>query len=193
MHYTARPITPEARNRMTGRGTEHSPFRSTWTATEQLLDLELRQLRARDVILMVDVTEADLRLDGKIRAGANPSSPACALTFNSPSKGPLLFCCGRYRTWQDNARAIALGLQALRKIERYGIVQSDEQYRGWRAIGTGSDEWAHTLSHHSGWSVEHVHADPDGAYRAAAKNAHPDQGGTPEAFREVQKARRRAG
>jgi hypothetical protein len=193
VRYTTRPLTPEARNRMTGRGTEMSPFRSTWTSTETLLERELRHLHPRgDIVLMVDVTEADIRNDGKIRATARPASSATAITFTSTTKGALLFCCGRYRGWQDNVRAIALGLEALRKIERYGIVQSDEQYRGWRAITAGG-EWATVLARYSGWNVEHVHADPDGAYRAAVKTAHPDYGGTRATFAEVQDARRRAG
>jgi hypothetical protein len=35
-------------------------------------------------------------------------------------------------TWQDNLRAVALGLEALRRVERYGIAQRGEQYAGWR-------------------------------------------------------------
>jgi len=188
--YTVRPLTLEAQDRMTGKGQEHSPFRSIWSATEHLLERELRHLRPKgEVILMVDVTETDIRLDGKIRANATPATPGTALAFNSTTKGNLLICCGRFRTWQDNVRAIALGLEALRRIDRYGITQSDEQYKGWRAITTGSIEWADVLARHSGWTVTEVFADREGAYRAAVKNAHPDTGGTAAAFADVQNAR----
>ncbi len=191
LSYIVRPLTVEARDRMPGKGVEHSPFRSIWSATETLLYRELRHLRPRgEVVLMVDVTETDIRLDGRIRANANPVTPGTALAFDSATKGNLLICCGRFRTWQDNVRAIALGLEALRRVERYGITQSDEQYRGWRALETGTIEWADTLARHSGWTITEVVNDPEGAYKAAVKNAHPDQGGTAAAFADVQAARR---
>lgn len=191
MRYVVRPLTVEARNRMTGKGTEHSPFRSTWTATEDLLERELRMLRARDVVMQIDCAESDIRLDGRMRATARPLSPQSALAFNTP-KDPMLFCCGRYRTWNDNIRAIALGLEALRKLDRYGIVQTDEQYRGWKAIGaTSTPDWVDVLAAYSGWPHHEVRNDPDGAYHAALFKAHPDHGGTREAVEEVRQAKSR--
>ena len=48
--------------------------------------------------------------------------------------GPLLFVCGRFTTWQDNLRAIAKTMEALRAVKRWGATQSDEQYTGFRAL-----------------------------------------------------------
>jgi hypothetical protein len=188
LRYTVRPLTPEALTRMSGKGSEHSPFRSTWSATEQLLDREVRALGGRNVVIMADCSEADLRLDGQLRANARPATPRCAVAFES-RKGPLMFACGRYRTWQDNVRAIALGLEALRKIDRYGIVATDEQYTGFRAIGTGQHpDWAETLATYSGLSPEQVIEDVTFAYRRAARATHPDTGGTHEAYIAVKQA-----
>jgi hypothetical protein len=189
---TVRPISAAARARMTGNGTESSMFRSTWTSTQDLLEREVRMLRGRGVILMIDVAEADIRLDGKLRADAKPFTSAVAVAFESPTKGPLLFCCGRYRKWQDNVRAIALGLEALRAVDRHGIVRSTEQYEGFRQIAGGSsvEDWVSTLSAYSGWSHADVRADREGAYKAAVKMAHPDNGGSSQAFARVQAARR---
>jgi len=39
-------------------------------------------------------------------------------------------CC---QFWQHNVRSIALGLQALRAVDRYGISRRGEQYSGFRA------------------------------------------------------------
>lgn len=44
------------------------------------------------------------------------------------------FAVDTYTTWQDNLRAIALGLEALRKVERYGITRGTEQYTGWKML-----------------------------------------------------------
>lgn len=139
--YTVRPLdTPP---RLTN-GIE-SLFRANWSATEQLLAAELGFLDAAQVVLMIDVSEGDLRLDGRLRANAQPKSPAVALTFNS-RYGPLRYDCHRYNRWQDNVRAIGLGLEALRKIDRYGISHSDEQYRGYRALPSADDGRAGPMS-----------------------------------------------
>jgi len=190
--YTTRPLTAAAMARMTGHGTESSLFRSTWTSTQDILEREIRMLRGRDVVLMLDVAEAGIRLDGKLRADAAPFTSRVAVAFESPSKGALLFCCGRYRKWQDNVRAIALGLEALRAVDRHGIIRSTEQYDGFRQIGATSatEDWVSTLSAYSGWSHDAVRADREGAYKAAVKTAHPDNGGTSQAFARVQAARR---
>ena len=182
------------------KGTQYSPFSANWSSTDALLDRELRALGARNVVLMVNVSEADIRLDGRLRANAHPDSPHAALAFDARKQGALLVCCGRFRSWQDNVRGIALGMEALRKIERYGIVQANEQYAGWKAIGSGGDapmdpnevvaaSWT-LIAHHAGWTVERAQSDSRTAYRMAIKATHPDQGGEPAAFHAVQNAAR---
>lgn len=191
-----RPLTPEARARLKGVTRTGSPFQSSWSTTLELLDRELRALGVRDgFVMQIDASESDLRLDGQLRANARVASPAVAISVDRKG-GALLFVCGRFPTWQDNVRAIALGLEALRKIERYGIVQSDEQYRGWQALPPGTpmpapkmtvDEAARFIVEHSGLPAGSV--DRGTAYRAAAKRLHPDAGGDPADFRKLTEAR----
>lgn len=50
------------------------------------------------------------------------------------------FAVDKFPSWQDNLRAIALGLEALRKVERYGFVKDDEQYTGFKALTAGAAE-----------------------------------------------------
>ena len=119
-------------------------FKATLTATLSLLDVEVGHLLARGAatpVVMVDVTESDLRVDGRLRAHARPASDAVALAFES-RRGPLMFRCDRFTTsyfdqgpaWQHNLRAIALTLEALRAVDRYGATSSGEQYKGFRAL-----------------------------------------------------------
>lgn len=132
---TLRPLVswpyPETRDR--GR----SPFSATWTSTLELLDRELGHLKDgrgnAPSVLQISLREQDFRLDGMPRASAVVSFPGVVLNIES-SKGALSYPCDKFKRWQDNIRAIALGLEALRKISRYGITPGDEQYAGWRAI-----------------------------------------------------------
>lgn len=54
------------------------------------------------------------------------------------SRAPQMrFRCATFHTWQDNVRAIALGMEALRKVERYGITELDQQYAGFMQLNAG--------------------------------------------------------
>src|SRR5947208_1880483 len=79
------------------------------------------------------VTESDIRLDGRPRARAVASHPGVVLAFDS-RHGPLKYAVDTFDRWQDNLRAIALGLEHLRAVDRYGVTRRGEQYTGWRQI-----------------------------------------------------------
>jgi len=202
MKYVTRPLTDEARARIKTVNREHSRFDTRWGQTLRDLRRELEHLGVRDEFVMqIDVvTDRDLRLDGELRAGARPASPSVAVAFETKHHGPMLFVCGKFYFWQDNVRAIALGLESLRRVERYGIVQSDEQYRGWQALPPGTPMPAAQMSVDEAIRLLHAHApdvvwdydDPKEVHRAwrvASLKVHPDVGGDPEMFRKLTEAR----
>jgi hypothetical protein len=197
----SRPITPVDQRR--GRQT----FTATWNETQSMLRLELDRLHASNIVLAADFTEADLKADGLPRANARqPRFPGVEIFFDSVH-GPLVYGTDTHAFWQHNVRAIALSLQALRAVDRYGVTRSSEQYRGWRSITAGTASPTGDLSRHEaalfiaqncqgGADVERVaamiEADRSLAsthYRAAAKRLHPDKGGTPAAFARLQRAK----
>ncbi|MFC7344498.1 hypothetical protein [Saccharopolyspora griseoalba] len=110
-----------------------------------------------------------------------------AISFTS-KHGPLSYPCDTFtgpggRSWQANVRAIALALEALRRVDRYGVAGHGEQYAGWRAIesGTGPEApltWESALR----WLRSYTGRDGDlwSLLRIAARQAHPDAGGSPQ-------------
>jgi hypothetical protein len=181
-----------------------SQFTTTWSATLGLLEREVYAIQSAgmpDPILMVDCQESDLRLDGQLRANARLATSAVALSFESVN-GPLLFRCDRYdatpwnnkmQLWQHNIRAIALTLEALRAVNRYGATQSGEQYTGYRQIGStaaevplAADYALRTLARIAGVSVLDV--DRDRLISLARRKAHPDTGGSAELWAEFTRA-----
>ena len=134
--YTIRPISD--RTHFTGKH-RRSQFDSPWPATERLLISEVRQLGGKDLVIEVDASESDIRLDGRLRATARPATPAVRVAFDS-IHGPLTYATDVFSTWQDNVRAIALGLEALRKVDRYGITKRGEQYAGWKALPSATTD-----------------------------------------------------
>ena len=85
MHYQFRPL-----DRWPGKRSQPRPssFRAGWSATIDLLERELSQLRAKNIVLQVDVSADQIRLDGMLRSDARPRSPGVILSFDS-KHGPL--------------------------------------------------------------------------------------------------------
>jgi hypothetical protein len=170
-----------------------SQFSASLSKTLRLLSRELGNLNATKLVVLLDVSERDIRLDGAPRANARIGEPCVAVSFES-KHGPVRMVTGEYSTWQDNLRAVALSLEALRSVDRYGVSKSGEQYRGWRAIPASTDgadliateELA--LEYISQWMVP-FEDDLDSALRKALFDTHPHHGGDPEEFRKVVRAR----
>jgi hypothetical protein len=179
-----------------------SKFRAGYGDTLKLLDRELRHLRAKNVVIQLALTSRDIRLDGMPRVGARPTHPGVILAFDS-KHGPLSYPCDVYSEWEDNMRAIALSLEHLRAVDRYGVTRQGEQYRGWTALPAPremprrmtKDEAAGFISKligGDGQTAEEIMGDPETratAIRAAQFKTHPDREGDPEQFRKVQEAK----
>lgn len=132
---TLRPIANWPNNYTLDR--RSSPFSSSLTTTLDTLERELRHLgtgrRNAESVLQIAMREQDFRIDGLPRANATPQHPGVILNVES-RHGTLSYPCDTFTRWQDNLRAITLGLEALRRVERYGITQTGQQYRGWQAL-----------------------------------------------------------
>ena len=187
--YVVRPLDPWIGPVTNPRVT--SPFKASWSDTITLLNREVEALQTRAQreyrwVLQMDVTESQVRKDGGVYERATPRSPAVRVAFDT-RHGPLLFAADRFTHWQSNARAIALSLEALRKVDRYGVTGTGEQYRGFVAIAARPAEMtreqaAEFVAHWSGvpnLTGAAILADPEhsrltAAYRMAAKRCHPD-------------------
>lgn len=137
MHATFRPlvwtgpVTPDARRR-----SRHT-FRSGWQDTLDLLERELKFLKAKEVLIEADFREQDITLRGMPRSNAPvPKFPGVRVTFDSKA-GPLRYQSDKCAFWQHNVRSIALGLESLRAVERHGITLNNEQYVGWKQLESG--------------------------------------------------------
>lgn len=181
MNVTFRPLStwphqPTPSHKRRSRWT----FKASWQNTMDLLDRELRHLKATNVILGANFREQDLRLDGLPRSNARePQHPGIEISFDSPH-GRLVYATDSCERWEHNVRSIALGLEALRAVDRFGITKRGEQYAGWKQLGAGtSDDVAR------GRDIIREH----GSVTAALKATHPDVGGDRMDFEAVQAAR----
>jgi len=181
------------------------PFDTTWMKTLDLLRTEAYNLKRRaiayedEVVIEVDVAEKDIRIDGHLRANTSVGSDGVRVFIDS-KHGPLVYACdnftghGKLRGWQANVRAIAVALENLRRVDRYGVSGHGEQYKGWVALDPPKPYGAiDVIVSVIGWTREQVKADQVGAYRQALKKAHPDHGGTRELLQAVMTAGKELG
>lgn len=178
---------------------EVSKFDSTLSSTMATLRRELFQLDAKNTRLQVAIPASHFRLDGYPRATAKAEHPGIILTMDT-NVGALSYPCDTFTTWEDNLRAIALALEALRKVDRYGVTKRGQQYRGFLAIegatampagfATAHDAWAYVMrvATGAGTVIRIENADRGAitlALRTAKRKAHPDTGGDADAFQRV--------
>lgn len=186
------PGTPTVKHRR-----QRARFDSAWSTTMEDLQRELRMLQAKNIVIQLDCDAKEIRRDGLPRADAKVRGPGVVLSFES-EKGSLSFPCDRFHDWQDNVRAIALALQALRAVDRYGVTQRAEQYRGWAALPSANEHggFLKTRGDAANWLISQAgvtgftsfellqgHTDALKTVRArAAAVCHPDKHGGDHKF-----------
>lgn len=164
-------------------------FRSGWDATLELLDREIEHLDGKHpVVVQVDVQQADIRADGMLKARARAGFPGVVVSFTSRF-GPLRYASDAYEQqysfgmagWQANVRAIALALESLRAVDRYGVTRRGEQYQGWTALPAAraqSSRWFADGGEALAWMKRCAGAgatgDANAMYRLLARQMHPD-------------------
>jgi hypothetical protein len=148
------------------------------------LETELERLKATNPTLSTNVS---LNLRGIPRGDERPSDPGAAIYFSFRGKATVL-ACDHYTSVAGNIGAIAGHIEALRRIERYGVGTIEQALAGyrslpadtaanWRAVfGFGADKTP---------TLEQL----DSAYKAAAKQRHPDLGGTDIEMAHINRAR----
>lgn len=193
MRYTTRPLSDRTWLRPAS-ARKASQFDTTWTKTLTLLGREIGLLGGRDVVIEADVREQDIRNDGMLYANARTTTPAVVVAFETTKHGPMLYRADRYNDqwsnrpgWQENVRAIALTLEALRAVDRYGATETGQQYAGFKALPAGRALPASHMTADEAWSIigsfgdrpiAEQRAKPDGlraVHRAARAFAHPDR------------------
>lgn len=117
-------------------------FKMKYSDSKALLRRELQRVGARDARLALDIRQGDLTTSGEVYADVKPLTSRVLLTFTRSVAGALRslqFPCWQYLAWQHNMHAIALTLEALRAVERYGATTGDQQWKGFAALGSGDD------------------------------------------------------
>jgi hypothetical protein len=184
-----------------------APFKSGFSETIRLLERELKMVRAESAVIQLAMEH--FRKDGMPYADAIPDHPGVIVSFVKVVRSklgervrvPLSFPADRFTAWESNLRAVAIALEDLRRIDRYGVTQNSEQYLGFKALPPPGpehptiltvDEAARFLSNEAPVGPQSI-IQRDAAYRVAYRTAaaklHPDAGGDPAEWAKLQAAK----
>jgi hypothetical protein len=180
-------------------------FKAGWQSTLDLLEKELNHLRAKEISIEGFFQPNEIRNDGWPKSSARPAQPGVVLSFQT-GKGRMVMPCDRYTDWEANLRGIALTLEHLRAVERYGVTtEQQEQYTGWLKLPAASAVDEKTELAKILIQFANVEGNPqfypsrvtaeqtlfDSVWREAVRRTHPDTGGRSVDFRKVINARDR--
>jgi hypothetical protein len=153
-------------------------------ATDRL-ENELTKLGVKNPTLSTNVS---LRLDGRPRGDSpKPTDPGAAIYFTFKGRASVL-ACDTYTDVAQNIAALAAHLEALRTMQRHGVGTIEQALAGYKALpaDTAAD-WRAVFGFpkESRPTVDEVTT----RYHAAAKERHPDVGGTEIEMAHLNRAR----
>jgi hypothetical protein len=168
-------------------GTRHhdTKRRTTLSGALEFLQAELDRLGAKEAVLS---TNLETRIDGMPRGQqAQPADPGAAVYFLLKGHKRVL-ACDSWDQVQCNILAIAKHIEALRGMERWGVGSIEQAFTGYAALpapgqGTGSRAWE-ILGIPAGSDEQAVRL----AFKGKAMAAHPDRGGSPDAWHTLNEA-----
>lgn len=176
--------------------THPSRIRRNWPFWRGTLDKhrrglveEVRKLGGSDLIIS---TNMPLRKDGQIHAGAGEPVDAGVAVYFTWNNKPMCFACDQFETVRENVRSIALTIESIRAIERYGASDMMERaFRGFTALPEKAGEyWRDVLEIPTEAKVTTEQVEKQFRFFALVK--HPDKGGTIEEWQQLVNARENA-
>lgn len=155
----------------------------TFAQARDALFQELGRMHATAVVLSTNyvISNATGLPRGDRRA---PEDVGVAVYFNRKGK-PLVMACDRYTRAEENMNSLRLALDAMRQLERHGGgLMAEKAFTGFAAL-PAPPKWWEIL----GVTPTASAADIQAAYRAKARAAHPDNGGSDAAMASLNAAR----
>lgn len=166
---------------------KHPKFRTDWGKALRGIHAELSRMKATDIVVS---TNQPIRKDGMpYAAGRIIEDPGVAVYFKRKGKA-VVISCDRWIRLEDNMHAVALTVEAMRGLERWGASDMlDRVFQGFTALPPPAGwvpekPWWEILGVESDWPLPAIEA----IYKTKAKLEHPDRGGDPKRMNELNRA-----
>lgn len=168
---------------------EHNPqysnFKTPLVDARRGLVRQLELLGAEDIVIS---SNADLTRSGDIAARQRRIDDTGVAVYFTLNGAQRCIPCDKWVRLEDNVHAIELTVEALRGLERWGAKEMvNAAFAGFAELPeTTRRPWYVVLGVLPDVPVPAIEA----RFRHLAKQVHPDQGGSAEAFRELEAAYR---
>lgn len=163
---------------------QHSRFKATMGKATQTLILEINRLGGSAPIISSNIP---LRNDGLPRATYKKLEDDGVAVYFTYKGSQMVLCCDKWDCVADNIQAVCKTIEALRGLDRWGVSDMlDRAFMGFKALpdSARTKHWWEVLDVACDSSSDEIHS----AYRRLAKLCHPDTGGDPQQFRELNQA-----
>jgi hypothetical protein len=193
------PRTPSYQRKRDTFGTQETKSNSaggSWRA-KKAISIADAMRRVREELGRLGVSADDLVVSTNLRlnmAGlprgdqGAPSDPGVAVYWQAKGKPQRVMAIDAYERVAGNLAAIAATLEAMRAIDRHGGAQIlDRAFTGFTAL-PAPKRWPEIL----GVSPAATAAEIERAFKAKARQAHPDAGGSTARMAELNAARDQA-
>lgn len=154
------------------------------TAEVASLKDELRRMNAKGIVISTNIPTKG---DGNPYASySKPSDMGVAVYFTIDNKAMAL-CCDKWNSVEANLKALSMSVDAMRGLDRWGVSDiMNRAFVGFKALPerAASFPWWEVL----GVSRVCTKKDIDVGYKKKAKIHHPNVGGDPVKWRELQEA-----
>lgn len=153
---------------------ERGAFKTSLYGALENLRKEVRLLGGKELVLSSNVTLGHER----------PKDPGVVAYFQW-SDLAVAIPCDRWSLVEHNVQAIALTVEAMRGMERWGAKHMIRaMFTGFKALPSSERPWHEVLGLSADCTPEQVAS----RYRELAKQHHPDAGGSHEEFIRIQQA-----
>lgn len=150
----------------------------------KMLKEELGRMNARGIVISTNIPT---NRDGDpYSTYTKPSDVGVAVYFTVDNKAMAL-CCDKWNTVEANLKALSMSVDALRGLDRWGVSDiMDRAFMGFKALPekASSFPWWDVLGLARLCTKKEIEA----AYKKKIKAHHPDNGGDPAKWQELQEA-----
>lgn len=159
-------------------------YPSTLISEIRSLKEELGRMYARGIVISTNIPTKN---DGNPYATySKPPDVGVSVYFTVDNKAMAL-CCDKWNTVEANLRALVMSVDAMRGLDRWGVSEiMNRAFMGFKALPekAASFPWWDVL----GVSRTATRKEVESAYKKKVKSHHPDNGGDPVKWQELQEA-----
>jgi hypothetical protein len=168
---------------------------------------QLRLMKAKTIVISSNLTtraDGTPSSDGPMRPNGDPGVAVYWTREEHRAKRwqlvPYCMPCDRWDRISDNLHALALSIEAMRGMERWGAVSTEQAFAGFAALPAGSGDEIIPRQPSADWRTILGGSWPDGLapaellgiakarHRKLIATAHPDQGGSTERAAQINAA-----